>query len=86
MFIGRTDAEVETSILWPPDANSQLIGKDCDGGKDWRQNQNRAAEDEMVRYHHRLIGHEFEQPPGDNGGQRSLACCSPWGHKGSDMT
>ena len=44
------------------------------------------AQDEMVRWHHQLNGQEFEQNPGDNGGQRSLVCCSPWGHKESDMT
>ena len=49
IFIGRTDAEVETPILWPPDAKSQLIGKDPDAGKDWRQEEKGVAEDEMVK-------------------------------------
>ena len=65
IFIGRTDAEVEAPILWLPDAKSQLIGKDPDSGKDWRQKVEEAAEDEKVREHHQLNGHEFEQTPGD---------------------
>ena len=84
VFIGRTDAEAETPILWPPDAKHWLIGKDPDAGKDWRQ-QKRAAEDEMVGWHHYLNGHEFEQTLGDSGGQRSQVCCSPCGGKESDM-
>ena len=51
-FIGRTDAEAEAPILWPPDAKSQLIGKDPDAGKDWRQKEKGAIEDEMVGWHH----------------------------------
>ena len=86
IFIGRTDAEAETPILWLPDAKSQLIGKDPDVGKDWGHEEKEATEDEMVKWHHRLNGHEFEQTPGQSGGQRSLGCCSPWGHKKSDMT
>ena len=84
ILIGRTDAEAP--ILWPPDANSRLIGKDPDAGKDWRQKEKRAAEDEMVREHHQLSGRESEQTLGDNGRHRSLACCSPWVHKESEMT
>ena len=79
MFTGRTDAEAEAPILWPPDAKSWLIGKDPDAGKEWRQKKKGAAEDEMVRWHHHLNRHEFEQSLGDIGGQRSLACCSPCG-------
>ena len=60
IFIGRTRAEVEAPILWPPDVKSQLIRKDHDAGKDWRQEM-RAAEDELVEWHHWLNGHEFEQ-------------------------
>ena len=60
VFIGRTDAEAETPILWPPDAKSQLIGKDPDAGKDWGQEEKGMAEDEVVRWHHWLNGHEFE--------------------------
>ena len=77
IFIGRTDAE--TAILWPPDAKSQRMGKDPDAGKDWRREEKGMTEDEMVRWHHRLNRHEFEQTPGDGEGQESLVCCSPWG-------
>ena len=84
IFIGRTDAEVEAPVLWPPDAKSQLIGKDSDAGKDWGQEEKGMTEDEMVGWHHRLNEHEFEHP-GD-GGQVSLACCSPWACKESDTT
>ena len=86
IFIGRTDAEAEALILWPPDAKSPLIGKDLDPGKDWGQEEKGATEDEMVGWHHRLSGHEFKQAPGVGNGQWSLACSSPWGHKESDMT
>ena len=67
------DAEAPT--LWSPDANSQFLRKDPDAGKDRRQKEKGAAEDEMVGWHHGLSGHEFEQTPGDSGGQRNLACC-----------
>ena len=86
ILFGRTDAKADTSILWPPDANSWLFGKDPDAGKDWRQKDKRATEVEMVGWHHRFIGHELGQTPGDSEGQRSLARCSPWGHKESDTT
>ena len=66
IFIGRTDAEAP--ILWSPDSKNQLIGKDPDAGKDWRQKEKGAAEDEMVGWHHRLSGHEFEQTLGDSEG------------------
>ena len=79
IFIRRTD--VETPILWPPDAKSQLIGKDRNVGKDWRQKEKGMTEDEMVRWHHRLNGHEFGQTPGESGRQRTLACYSPWSCK-----
>ena len=59
IFIGRTDAEAETPILWPPDAKNWLIGKDHDAGKDWRWEKG-MTEDEMVGWHHQLDGHEFE--------------------------
>ena len=84
IFIGRTDAEAEGPILWPPDAKSQLTGKDPDAGKVWRQEKKWATEDEMVGWHHRLNGQE--QAPGDGEGQGSLACCNPCGRKESDMT
>ena len=71
VFIGRIDAEAETPILWPPDAKSWLIWKDPDAGKDWRQEEKGTTEDEMVGWHHRLYGHEFEQAPGDSDGQGS---------------
>ena len=61
IFIGRTDAEAEAPILWPPDAKSWVIGKDPDAGKDWKQKEKGVAENEMVRQHHWLNGHEFEQ-------------------------
>ena len=80
IFIGRTDAEAETPILWPPDAKSRLIGKDPDARKDERQEKG-TTEGEMVIWHHRLNGHEFEQTPGDSEGQGGLVCCSAWGHK-----
>ena len=67
-FTGRTDAEAEAPILWPHDVKNQLIEKDPDAEKDWRQKEKRAAEDEVVREHHQLNGHEFEQTPGDSGG------------------
>ena len=86
MFIGRTDDEAETPILWPPDVKNWLIGKDPDGDKDWRQEEKGTTEDERVGWHYRLDGHEFEQALGVGDGQGSLACCSPWGHKESDTT
>ena len=86
IFIGRTDAEAEALILWPPDAKSQLVGKAPDAGKDWRQEEKRVTEDEMVGWHHQLNEHEFEQDLGDGEGQASLACCSPWGLRELDTT
>ena len=86
IFIGRTDAEAETPILWPPDAKNWPIWKDSDAGKDGRQEEKGMTEDEMVGWHHWLDGHEFEQIPGDGEGQGSLVCCSPWAHRESDMT
>ena len=86
IHIGRTDAEVEASILLPSEAKNWLFGKDPDAGKDWRQEEKGTTEDEMVGWHHWLNGREFEQTLGVGDGQRSLACCSPWGCKESDMT
>ena len=86
MFIGRTDVKVETPILWPPDAKNWLTGKYPDAGKDWRQEEKGLTEDEMVGWHHWLYGHEIKQGPGIGDGQGSLAWCSPWGCKESDMT
>ena len=77
--IGRTDAEAQ--MHWPPDAKNWLTGKDPGAGKDWRQEEKQTTEDEMVGWHHRLNGCEFQQTLGDDEGQRSPACC-----KESDMT
>ena len=85
IFTGKTDAEAETSVLWPPDVKNWLIGKDPDARKDWRQEKG-MTEDEMVGWHHQLNRHEFKQVPGVGDGQGSLACCSPWGQKESDTT
>ena len=74
------------SMLWPPHAKSWLIWKDPDAGQDWRWEKKGTTEDEMVEWHCRLNGHEFEPIPGVGDGQGGLACCSPWGHKESDMT
>ena len=86
LFIGRTDAEGEAPILWPPDVKSWHIGKDLDAGKDWRREEKGTSEDEMVGWHHWFNGREFEQTPEDGEGQGSLACYSPWGCKELDMT
>ena len=86
IFIGRTDAEAEAPILWPPDVKNWLIGKDFDAGKDWGQEEKGVTEDEMVGWHHQLDGPKFEQTLGDSERQGNLACCSPWGHKESDTT
>ena len=85
MFIRRTDVEAETPILWPPDTKNWLIWKDPDAGKDWRQEKG-MTEHEIVGWHHRLSGHEFEETLGVGEGQRSLVCCSPSGCKESDTT
>ena len=86
IFIGRTDAEAEAPVLWPPDANSQLIRKDSDAGKSWGQEKKRVTGDKMVSWHHWVSGHEFEQVLGVGDGQGSLVCCSRWGCKESDDT
>ena len=86
VFTGRTDVEAETPILWPPDAKNWLIGKDPDAGKDWRREEKGSTEDEMVRWHHQLNGHEFGWTPGAGDGQGGLACCSSWGCKELDTT
>ena len=85
IFIGRTDAEAETPILWPPDVKNWLIWKDPDARKDWRQEEKGTTEDGMVGWHQWPNGHEFEQTVGNGEGQGSLTCCSPWGHKALDM-
>ena len=86
IFIGRTDAEAEAPVLWPPGAKSWPTGKDPDAGKDWRQEEKRVTEDEMVGCHHWLSGQELEQTPGDREGQGSVVCCIPWGRKELDTT
>ena len=78
IFIGRTDAEAEALILWPPDAKSWLIGKDPDAGKDWGYKEKGTTEDEMVGWHHWLNG--------DSDGQGILVCCSTWGGRELDTT
>ena len=86
IFIGRTDVEAEAPILWSPDLKSQLIGKDADAGKDWRQVEKGVTEDEMVGWHHWLSEQELGQTLGDGEGQENLVCCSSWGLKESDIT
>ena len=84
IFIGRTDAEAP--IIWPPDAKNRLIWKDPDAGKDCRWEDKGMTEDEIAGWQHLFNGHEFEEAPRVGDGQRSLVCCSPWGHKESDTT
>ena len=86
VFTGRTDAEAETPILWPPHTKSWLVGKDPDAGRDWGQEEKGMTENEMAGWHHQLDGHEFEQTLGVGDGQGGLVCCNSWGHKESDMT
>ena len=82
IFLARTDAEAETPILWPSDVKSRVTGKDPDSGKDWRQEEKGMKVDEMVGWHHRLDGHEFEQNPGDRWWRTgNHVCCNSWGHK-----
>ena len=86
IFIGKTDAEAEAPILWPPDAKSQLTGKDLDAGTDWGQEKQGTTEDEIVGWHYWLDRHELEQIQGASEGQGSLGWCSPWSGKESDTT
>ena len=86
IFIGRTDAEAEAPMLWPPDVKNWLTGKDSDAWTDWRQEEKGTAEDEMVGWHHQLNDHEFELVLGVTVWQGSLACSSPWSCKESDTT
>ena len=86
VFIGRTDAEAGTPVLWPLDAKSWLIGKDPDAGKDWGQEEKGTTEDEMVGWHYWLNRHEFGWTLGVGDGQGGLACCDSWGCKESDTT
>ena len=86
MFIGRTDAEAETPVLWPPHVKSWLVGKDPDAERDWGQEEKGTTEDKMAGWHHQLDGHEFEQTLGVCDGQGSLVWCDSWGRKESDTT
>ena len=86
VFIGRTDVEIDTPILWPPDEKSWLIWKDPDARKDWGQEEKGTTEDEMVGWHHQLNGHEFVLTPGVGDGQGGLVCWGSWGHRESDVT
>ena len=85
VFIGRTNAEPEAPILWPPDVKSYIVGKDPDAGKDWKWEKG-MTEDVMFGWHHQLDVRKFEQAPGVGDGQNILACCSPWGCKELTMT
>ena len=73
-------------VLWPPDAENWLIGKDSDAGKDWGQEEKGTTEDEMVGWHHQLNGHGFGWTPGVGDGQGALACCDSRGRKELDTT
>ena len=79
VFIGRTDFEAETPVLWPPDAKSWLIWKNPDVGKDWGQEEKGTTEDELIGWHHQLNGHGFGWILGVGDGQGGLACCGSWG-------
>ena len=86
VFIGRTDAEAETPIFWPPDAKNWLIWTDLDAGKNWGQEEKGTTEDEMARWHHWLNGHGFGWTLRVGDGQGGLTCCCSWVHKESDTT
>ena len=86
IFIGRTDVEAETPILWPLYVKNWLLRKDSYAGKDWRGEEKGVTKEEMVGWHHWFDVHEFQQALGVGDGQGSLECCSPWGCKESDMT
>ena len=86
VFIGRSDSEAETSILWPPHAKSWFTGKDCDAGRDWGQEEKGTMEDEMAGWHHLLNGHEFEWTLRLGDGQGGLVCCDSWGLRELDTT
>ena len=86
IFIGSTDAEAETPILWPPNVKNWLTGKDPGAGRDWRKEEKGMTEDEMVERHHRLDRHGFEQAPGAGDEQGRLVCFSPWRHQALNMT
>ena len=85
-FFGRNDAKAESPVLWPPHAKTWLIGKDCDAGRDWGQEEKGTTEDEMAGWHQWLNGRESGWTPGAGDGQGGLACCNSWGRKESDTT
>ena len=84
--IGRTDAEAEAPIPWPPDEKTWLFRKGHEAWKDWRQEEKEMTDDEMAGWPHWLNGHEFTQAVGDGEGPRCLVCYSPWGCKELDTT
>ena len=86
VFIGRTDAETETPVLWPPHVKSWFIGKEPDAEKDWGQEEKGTTEDEMGGWHHPLNGHGFGWTPGVGDRQGGMVCCDSWGRKESVMT
>ena len=86
VFIGRTDSEAETPILWPPHVKSWFIGKDSDAGRDWGQEEKGTTENEMAGWHHRLDAHVCGWTPGVGDGQGGLACWDSWGRKELDRT
>ena len=86
VFIGRTDLEAETPILWTSDMKSWLIWKDPDAGKDWGQEEKGMTEDEMVGWHHWFSEHGFWWTPGVVDGQGGLACCGSWGCKETQLS
>ena len=92
VFIGRTDAEAETPVLWPPHAKSEvakvmlILGGTSDAGRDWGQEEEETTEDEMAGWHHQFDAHEFGWTPGVGDGQGVLACCNSWSHKKSETT
>ena len=86
VFIGRTDADAKTPILWPPHMKSWLTGKDPDAGRDWGQEEKGTTENEMAGWHHQLDGHVFGWTPGVGDGQGGLVCCNSWGRKELDTT
>ena len=81
VFIGRTEFEAETPILWTPHVKNWLIRKDSDVWRDWGQEEKGMTEDEMSGWHHQLNGREFEWTPGDGDGQGGLACCNSWSRR-----
>ena len=86
IFTGRTHAEAEAPILWPPVAKNWLIWKDPDAGKDWRREEKERTKNEMVGWHHQLDGLEFGWTLGAGDGQGGLTCCDSWGRKELDTT